>query len=104
MRHCTVLSIVVTGVVTAALAVAPTALGAAPSTAVAQAATPSTTTATIDVKPVVGSQALAISGTAPAGQEVRVTLYVTLSRDIPDVMLSSKTIRSNAQGAYATSM
>ena len=59
---------------------------------------------TLDVKPVVGSDALAISGTAPAGRAVQVTLYATYSRDIPDVLLSRQTLLPSPAGAFSATL
>ena len=59
---------------------------------------------TLDVKPVVGSEALTISGTAPAGRAVQVTLYATYSRDIPDVLLSRQTLLPSPAGAFSATL
>ena len=57
---------------------------------------------TLDVKPVVGSQAVYVSGRAPAGAPLVVTLYATISRDLPDVLLTRQFVSSDGSGAFAS--
>lgn len=78
---------------------------AAPSRAVAQAERSSTPGAiSLELRPVRGSETIAVSGTAPAGRAVQLTLYATFSRDIPDVVLSRQTVLPNGDGAFATTV
>lgn len=86
-----------------ALASAPAAASAS---LVAQAPNPAVPprAITLAVKPVVGAEALAISGTAAAGNAVQLTLFATFSRDVPDVVLSRQTVLPDAGGAFAATM
>jgi hypothetical protein len=57
---------------------------------------------TLDITPVLGSQTLAVAGHAPAGSAVTLTAYVTISRDLPDVVLHRRTVRVNDAGTFST--
>jgi hypothetical protein len=56
------------------------------------------------VKPVAGSEALAVSGTAPAGRALQLTLYATFSRDIPDTLITRQTILPGPDGTFAVTV
>jgi Copper amine oxidase N-terminal domain len=56
---------------------------------------------TLFVNPVVGAEALAISGTAPPGRVVQILLQSTFSRDLPDVVLSRQTVLPDGRGNFA---
>lgn len=59
---------------------------------------------TLFVTPIVGAEALAVSGTAPAGRAVQITLQATFSREIPDVVLSRQTVLPDGRGTFAATV
>lgn len=58
------------------------------------------TTLTIAVKPIPGSESVNISGTAPAGSTVDLTLYGTFSMDLPATRLNHVTAQAGPSGTY----
>ena len=48
----------------------------------------------------VGTEAVTISGTAPAGAALEATLYARYSQDLPTVLLSRHAVWSGANGRY----
>ncbi len=54
------------------------------------------------VRPAIGAEALAISGTGPAGTLISLTLYATFSRDLPDVVLTRRTVFVDPSGTFKT--
>ena len=73
-------------------------------TQAARAQNPGTPAAvvTVTATPVVGSEAVRVSGTAPPGRTVQLTLSATFSRDMPDVVITRKTVVADGSGAFAT--
>lgn len=59
---------------------------------------------TIVAKPAVGAQAVSIAGSAPAAQPVEAKLYARFSQDLPTVLLSRRTVSTDATGHYATTL
>jgi hypothetical protein len=55
---------------------------------------------TLTATRVVGSQSVRITGTAPAARPLDVALYGTYSRDLPTVLLSRRSIATDAAGRY----
>ena len=48
----------------------------------------------------VGSEAVRITGSAPAARPLEASLYGTFSRDLPTVLLSRRAIPTDAAGRY----
>jgi hypothetical protein len=48
----------------------------------------------------VGSEAVRITGSAPASRPLEASLYVTFSRDLPTVFLSRRAVSTDATGRY----
>ena len=55
---------------------------------------------TIVASPAVGAEAVTITGNAPAGQPLEAKLYARFSRDLPTVLLSRRTVPTDANGHY----
>jgi hypothetical protein len=51
-----------------------------------------------------GAEAIDVSGTAPAGRALSITLVSTPNKDLPDVVISRTVVVPNANGAYATTL
>lgn len=56
---------------------------------------------TVTVAPAVGSEAITVSGTAPAMAPVVVVLHATFSRDLPDVYLNRRDVYADADGHFS---
>ena len=48
----------------------------------------------------VGAEAVTITGNAPVAQPLEAVLYATFSRDLPTVLLSRRTVPTDAQGHF----
>lgn len=59
---------------------------------------------TLAVRPVPGSEALDISGTAPASVPVTLTLLATVSSDIPTVVVSRHDLQTDRSGHFQTTV
>ena len=59
-------------------------------------------TMTVSVAPAPGSEALTVSGTAPAMAPVVVILHATFSRDLPNVYLNRRDVFADADGHFST--
>lgn len=55
---------------------------------------------TLDVRPQQGSEALAVSGRAPSGAPVTITLLATLSPDLPTVVVSRHDVQPDTNGQF----
>lgn len=55
---------------------------------------------TVAVAPAVGSEALVVSGTAPAMAPVVVVLHGSISRDLPTVYLNRRDVYADADGRF----
>jgi hypothetical protein len=58
-------------------------------------------TITIDVRPQTGSEALNVSGRAPSGAPVTLTLLATISPDLPTIVVSRHDVQADANGQFA---
>ena len=56
---------------------------------------------TVAVAPTVGSEAITVSGTAPAMAPVVVVLHATLSRDLPNIYLNRRDVYADADGHFS---
>jgi hypothetical protein len=56
---------------------------------------------TVAVAPAVGSEAVMVSGTAPAMAPVVVVLHATFSRDLPNVYLNRRDVYADADGHFS---
>lgn len=65
---------------------------------------PQSGTTALAVRPHAGAQSIDINGSGPANGAVTVTLVSTISRDIPDVVLSRKVVKTNADGSFGTTL
>ncbi len=54
----------------------------------------------VDVHPAQGSEALSISGHAPSGAPVTITLLATISPDLPTVVVSRHDVQPDANGQF----
>lgn len=81
----------------ARLASAPSAAPAIRSTQTAAAATGPIS---VDAHPLKGSEALSISGHAPSGAPVTITLLATISPDLPTVVVSRHDVQPDASGQF----
>lgn len=52
----------------------------------------------------VGTEAIAITGNAPVAQPLEAVLYVTFSENVPTVLLSRRTVPTDAQGRFNTTL
>lgn len=52
----------------------------------------------------VGSEAVRITGSAPAARPLEAALYATFSRDLPAVLVSRRSISTDAAGRYDTTL
>jgi hypothetical protein len=59
---------------------------------------------TVTAARVVGAEAVTITGSGPAAQPLEAALYATFSRDLPDVLLSRRTVPTDARGRYSTTV
>lgn len=57
-------------------------------------------TITVDVRPAQGVEALSISGRAPVGSPVTITLLATISQDLPTVVVSRHDVQPDANGQF----
>ena len=64
------------------------------------AAAPAPTGITLIATRVVGTEAVRITGTAPAARPLEAALYATFSQDLPTVLLSRRPISTDATGRY----
>ena len=55
---------------------------------------------TITATRVAGSEAVRITGSAPAARPLEAALYATFSRDLPTVLLSRRIVSTDAAGRY----
>lgn len=55
---------------------------------------------TLNATPIAGSEAISVSGNAPPGSPVTITLLATFSRDIPTVVVSRHVVQPDASGNY----
>lgn len=55
----------------------------------------------LDVRPQLGSEAIAVSGHAPSGAPVTITLLATISADLPTVVLSRHDVQPDANGQFS---
>jgi hypothetical protein len=56
----------------------------------------------LEVHPLPGSEALIVSGQAPAGVPVTITLFATYSTDLPTVVVSRNDAHPDASGRFST--
>jgi hypothetical protein len=66
----------------------------------AQTADPAATRITLTATRAVGSEAVRITGSAPASRPLEASLYATYSRDLPTVLLSRRSISTDNAGRY----
>jgi hypothetical protein len=66
----------------------------------AQTADPAATRITLTATRAVGTEAVKITGSAPAARPLEASLYATFSRDLPTVLLSRRSISTDATGRY----
>jgi hypothetical protein len=66
----------------------------------AQTADPAMTRITLTATRAVGSEAVRITGSAPAARPLEASLYATFSRDLPTVLLSRRLITTDTAGRY----
>src|ERR1700704_2731454 len=66
----------------------------------AQTADPAMTRITLTASRAVGSEAVRVTGSAPAARPLEAALYATFSRALPTVLLSRRTISTDATGRY----
>jgi hypothetical protein len=66
----------------------------------AQAPDPAMTRITLTATRAVGSEAVRITGSAPAVRPLEASLYATFSRDLPTVLLSRRSVPTDAAGRY----
>lgn len=57
---------------------------------------------TVTVAPAPGSEAIAVSGRAPAMAPVVLILHATISRDLPTVFLNRRDVTADADGHFST--
>lgn len=62
---------------------------------------PNSAALTLEVKPAVGTQAVQVQGSGPAGGVVTIALYNTVSRDVPTVFVSQQTLVAGSDGHFA---
>lgn len=70
----------------------------------APAQAPASQPVTLALARAVGSEAVTISGTAPASQPLEAVLYARFSRDLPTVVLSRRSLSANAAGHYSATL
>lgn len=54
----------------------------------------------LTAQPLAGSEAISVSGTAPPGSTVTVTLLATISQDIPTIVVSRSVVLPDSGGNY----
>lgn len=54
----------------------------------------------LTAQPAAGSEAISVSGTAPPGSPVTVTLLATISQDIPTIVVSRNVVLPDSSGNY----
>jgi hypothetical protein len=59
---------------------------------------------TVVAIPVIGAEALSLTGTAPPSRPLEASIYVRISTDLPTVLLSRRIIVADASGRYAADM
>jgi hypothetical protein len=74
-------------------------LGAAPTTDA-----PASGPVSLLVAPHAGAEAVDVSGRAPAGTDLTITLVSTIDVDLPDVVLNRKTLVTGPDGTFAAVM
>jgi hypothetical protein len=57
---------------------------------------------TVTVAPAVGTEAITVSGSAPAMAPVVLVLHATLSRDLPTVFINRRDVFADADGHFST--
>lgn len=57
---------------------------------------------TLHAQPIAGSEAISVSGNAPPGSPVTITLLATISTDIPTIVVSRHVVQPDASGNYQT--
>ncbi len=57
---------------------------------------------TVTVAPAVGSEAITVSGTAPAMGPVVILLHATISRDLPTLFVNRRDVFADADGHFTT--
>lgn len=81
------------------------ALGALiPIGAIAADAPTAGSVAALSVTPVIGAEAVRVSGTAPGAHQLQAILYANFSQDIPTVLLSRHPVTADADGRYNTTL
>lgn len=55
---------------------------------------------TMNAQPIAGDQAISVSGNAPAGSPVTITLLAIVSPDVPTIVVSRRVVQSDASGNY----
>lgn len=56
---------------------------------------------TVSAGPVEGKEAISISGKAPAMAPVTLTLFATVSRDLPDIFVNRRDVLTDASGHFS---
>lgn len=64
------------------------------------ASAPQVTGVTLSATRAVGSEAVRITGSAPAARPLEAALYATFSQELPTVLLSRRIVQSDAAGRY----
>lgn len=59
---------------------------------------------TLSLVPVIGREAVTVTGTAPAARPVEATVYATFSENLPTVLLSRRVIPTDATGHYTATL
>jgi hypothetical protein len=62
------------------------------------------TLAALNVSPVVGKEAVYISGTAAAALQLQAVLYAKVSQDLPTVLLSRRPLTTDADGKFSATL
>jgi hypothetical protein len=60
--------------------------------------------AALDVSPVVGREAVRVFGTVPGSGRLQAALYFTYSQDVPTVLLSRRSVTTDANGRLDTTL
>jgi hypothetical protein len=55
---------------------------------------------TVSVGPVQGREAISVSGKAPAMAPVTLTLFATVSKDLPDIFINRRDVLADSSGHY----
>jgi hypothetical protein len=59
---------------------------------------------TVSVGPVTGTEAISVSGKAPAMAPVTITLFATISKDLPSVFVNRRDILTDASGHFSANV